>query len=316
MHKSIPLFILLCFLGSISATSFAIGYSLTDFRTDSNQTLLGLGVTPLPSLILCTNSISFLPNMAMSGKMIPADYVEMYYKGKLDSYVMCFKNFRCNLKFLDGSNYMNISSSDPLSTFMNMTNVSTLMTYTGSCQVFDKVGGNATTEERYLSIIGPQGINNVTNTYNNVTNIINISNITPGHTNTVDVLSVLALVIIILFIAASFADMRILGVLASLLLLLMGVMIITDGIVYKVGSITGGNNNVVNGGYTNISGNTTFKNESSITYLNTTTTDTYAKMTVPYVDFGQTFGLILILLSMFGMLHYGMGVGKFLNQGE
>jgi hypothetical protein len=307
---------MLLLVSILSPTSVVVGYSFIDFRENNGQTFLGLGISQHMGAILCTNSIAFLPSMAMSGKMIQADFVEMHYQGSLTPHVVCFKNFQCELKFIDGTPYKNITSTDPNSIFMNITNVSTLMTYKGVCQVFDKLGNNATTEERFLSIIGTQGINNVTNIINNVTNIINISNITPGHTNTIDVLGVLALIIIILFIAAQFADMRILGVLASLLLVTMGAMVISDGIVYKVGTITGGEDTTSTGGYSNISGNTTFMNETAITYKNTTITDSYAKMSVPFVDFSQTIGLIFILIGMFGMLHYGLGVGKYLQTGK
>ena len=128
-----------------------------------------------------------------------------------------------------------------------------------------------------------------------------------------EVFEIFAIIIIILFLAAQFADMRVLGVFASLLMLLMGVMIITDGIVYKVGSMTSGEDTIVKDSFSNTSDNFTYLNESAITYKNTTLTNAYAKMTVPFVDFSQTLGLILILLSMFGMLHYGLGVGQALR---
>lgn len=313
-HKHTIALAFLFLMGALQATTLMLGYGLADIRENTNQSFLAMGVTPYDGTMLCANSISFTNNMAMSGKMIPADYVEMHYQGVLAPHVICYKNYTCILKYLDGSFYKTISSSDPLSVFLNMTNVSTLMTYQGQCFVYDKLGNNASTEARYLSIVGPQGINNVTVT--NITNIINISNITPGHVNTVEVFTVLAVVIILLFLAAQFADMRILGVFASLLLLLMGVMITTDGIVYKVGTITGGSDMSHKGGSTNVSGNLTFTNSTEVTYKNTTTTDSYAYMTTPYVNFSQTLGLVLILISMFGMLHYGLGVGKYLNTGK
>ena len=161
-------------------------------------------------------------------------------------------------------------------------------------------------------------ITNITNitSITNITNVTQISNITPGHNNTIDVLIVLAIIIFILFIAAELACMRILGVFASLLLLMLGLMILTDGIVYKVGDITIGTDSAAKfGNYHNISGNITL-NETSLTHLNQTTADMYAEMTVPYVKFNEFIGLVLLLLSLFGMLHYGLGVGKFLNQGK
>ena len=161
-------------------------------------------------------------------------------------------------------------------------------------------------------------ITNITNitVITNYTNITQISNITPGHNNTIEVLGVLALIIIILFLAAQLGEMRILGVFASLLLLLLGLLIITDGVVYKVGGITiGADNEAKIGNYQNVSGNVTL-NETSVTRVNETSTDMYAEMSVPYVNFNEMLGLVLVLLSLFGMLHYGLGVGKYLNQGK
>ena len=154
---------------------------------------------------------------------------------------------------------------------------------------------------------------NITN-ITTITNITNISNITPGHVNTIEVLSVLFAIILILFIAAQLAEMKILGVFAALLLVLIGVIIYTDGIVYHVGTITGGSNTVLKGAATNSTGNSSYLNETAVTYLNESATNQYAYMSVPYVDFGQVVGLVCILLGIFGMLHYGLGVGKFLNE--
>jgi len=305
------LFTILFLSTSFANSTFILGYGFADLRENNNQSFLALGVAPYDGTYLCANAISFLPNMAMSGKMIPADYVEMRYQGALSPLVVCYKNYTCILKYFDGSYYATISSSDPLSTFLNMTNVTTLMSYRGQCVVFDKLGGNATTEDRYLSIIGPQGINNVTVT--NITNVLNITNLTPGRTNTVDVISVIAVIIILLFIAGHFGEMPILSVFASLLLIIVGIFVSVDGIVYPVGNITGGSNSAFKGGSSNISGNITFINESEITYLNETTAVMYAKMTVPIIDFSATLGLILILLGMFFLLTYALKFAKDLS---
>jgi hypothetical protein len=310
LHKhALAYAFLLMLFGTLSSTSFLVGYGFADMREDNNQSFLALGVTPMTGTVLCSNSISFLPNMAISGAVLPTNYVELHYQGVLSPPVVCYKNYTCVLKYINGTYYNTISSSDPLSVFLNMTNVSTMMSYKGQCIVYDQLGGNATTEDRYLTIIGPVGVNTVTNT----TNIINISNITPGHTNTVDIFEIFAILIILLFIAAQFSNMPILGVFAALLLMLMGIMILTDGIVYKVGASTSGDDMVYASGSTNVSGNTTYTNETVITYKNTTLTNAYAKMTVPYVDFSSTLGLILILISMFGILHYSLQVGESLR---
>lgn len=149
-----------------------------------------------------------------------------------------------------------------------------------------------------------------------VTNIVNISNITPGHVNTLEVVGIFTLIIIVLLFAAEFAEMRILGVFASLVLLLLGVIITTDGIVYKVGTIYGGTDSSLRlGQYDTSIANLTMMNSTTYTYPNTTSTDAYAYLSTPYFNFGQTLGFILILLSMFLMLHYALGVGKYLRTG-
>jgi hypothetical protein len=146
----------------------------------------------------------------------------------------------------------------------------------------------------------------------NTTNVLNIFNITPGQLNSIETLSVFALVVILLFLAASLADIPILGVFASLLLLLLGILILTNGVVYVSGTITGGDIISQAGGN---SSNFSFLNQTRITQ-NTTVTNTYSLLSVPYVNFGETLGLSLILLSMFGMLHYGLGVGETLRDGR
>ena len=149
--------------------------------------------------------------------------------------------------------------------------------------------------------------------YISVTNITQISNIIPGHINSIEVLGVLGILILILFGAATASDnMRILGVFASLIMLMLGIMVYTDGIVYKTGDTSIGTNNVLK----SISALNSTTNESATLSLNETSTNQYSYMTVPYVDFGQFLGTVLILLSMFGMLHYALGVGRFLNQGK
>jgi hypothetical protein len=304
--------LLFLFIGNLSATSLLLGYGFADMREDNNQSFLALGVTPYYGTYLCTNSISFLPNMGISGDVFSTDYVEMHYQGILTPSIVCYKNYTCSLQYVNGTYYRTISSSDPLSIFMNMTSVAFQKIYMGQCVVYDKIGGNATTEDRYLSIIGPPGTN-----VTNITNVINIINVVPGRYNTVDVIGIIALIIIILFCAAQFCDMRILGVFASLLLMFTGVIIMTSGIAYRAGSIVSGGDTYANvSASMSISGNVTYTNTTSIIYKNTTSTNTYAIMTVPYVNFSQTLGLILMLISMFGLLHYGLGVGRYLNQGK
>lgn len=168
----------------------------------------------------------------------------------------------------------------------------------------------------YGSLSVSSEVTNVTQLTNitNITNIVNISNLTPGTINTIETLGVLAAICIILFLAAHLTEQRILGVFASLLLLLLGVMIVTDGIAYDVGEIQGGANTLNANSMANTSGNLTYTNTSSIEYYNVTSTNMYAPMEVPYVDFAQTVGLVLLLLSMFGLLYYGLGVGEALNK--
>lgn len=301
--------VFLMLLGSLAATQVSIGYVFSDKQIADGRVVLGLGVSAIHGTALCGNSISFTANTPPSGSELMADYVEMHYQGILTPHVSCYKNYTCILNYFNGSYYKTVSSSDPLSVFQNMTNLSYPVMYTGQCVVYDKLGSNATTDLRYLSINGYPGTVYVNKT------IINIVNITPGHINTVDVYSILFIIALILFIAASFASMRILGVFASLILILIGMMLITDGIVYPVGTIHGGDNTMITTNNSSIIGNVTYTNSTAITYMNTSTATTYAPMTVSGIDFADTLGLFMVLLAMFGMLYYGLGVGKYLNKG-
>ena len=311
--------LLISTVSAIEVNYTIIGYGFIDLnnQTEMNYTLLGLGMNAVYfSNGSCALTITYVSPMPASGSIIqnpnPITYVAHYYNTTTNNPIMCPETITAYVYGVDGSL---LSSASGNATFANTTNITNnLMVYVNATVSSTGGASASTTTRQYMLLLS--GITNVTNIVNNVTNILNISNITPGHVNTIEVLSVLAFIILILFLAAQFANMRILGVFASLLLLLMGVMIYTDGIVYKVGDIVGGADTAIKDSTSNTSGNTTFLNESTTTYKNTTSTNSYAYMTVPYVNFGQTVGTILILLSMFGMLHYGLGVGKYLNTGQ
>ena len=164
-------------LGSVDATSFSLGYGFSDMRNVNNQTLLGLGVGPRPASIICANGISFAPSMTISGAILSSNYLDYYYNSSLvPTYAACFSNYTCALTQLDGTPYKTISNADPMSVFMNMSNVTSAMTYKAQCFVFDKVGTNASTEQRVITfniniVIPPTPILNTTE-YTNETMVI------------------------------------------------------------------------------------------------------------------------------------------------
>jgi hypothetical protein len=168
---------LLMMIASLSATSVVLGYGFTDLRNVSNQSILGLGVAPRPSSILCGNVISFSSGMVVSGTIIPYTYLNMYYNATDHTpYAACYKNYTCELTHLSGVVANTISSSNQASVFLNITNITSLMTYNARCYVYDKIGGSNMTEQRLLSfttvIIPPTPPQNYTSVeYTNGTTI-------------------------------------------------------------------------------------------------------------------------------------------------
>ena len=169
---------LFLFIGNIFANSFSLGYGFSDMRNVNNQTLLGLGPTPKPTTILCANGISFAPAMAVSGAILPSNYLDYKYNSSLTPYAACFSNYTCALTYIDGTPYKTVSNSDPYSIFTTMSNITTAMTYKAQCFVYDKVGGNASsTEQRLISfsveiVIPPFPSDLNTTEYTNETTVI------------------------------------------------------------------------------------------------------------------------------------------------
>lgn len=103
------------------------------------------------------------------------------------------------------------------------------------------------------------------------------------------------------------------GVMAALLLLMLGLWVLTDGMQYKTGetvttSITGTNpttsTETVDGNVTTIYLNTTMNQTESAT-----TAYVYANIPeTPYFSMVTLLGLVMILLSMYGLLHYAMEI--------
>jgi hypothetical protein len=118
--------------------------------------------------------------------------------------------------------------------------------------------------------------------------------------------------IVILFVFSETPNKAIIGVFTSLLLLLLGVWVIYDPITMMSGT-------QLTGTQTTVSNSTTIANYTSSTSIETrnfTTNYTYtppANNAYTKLSYSGLIGLFLVLLSMFGMLHYGLRVGQDLN---
>lgn len=123
---------------------------------------------------------------------------------------------------------------------------------------------------------------------------------TEGHTNTLENIGLFALLIVLLLIGTYLSNIKILGVFASMLLLIMGIWIAVDGVYIKTGELTGGQSGVFTNNTTN----------STTTWTNQTATNLYSKIEIPNLipsaTFGSIVGLACILISMYGMLYFGM----------
>jgi len=127
-----------------------------------------------------------------------------------------------------------------------------------------------------------------------------------------EIAGLFGIIVILLFLFAETGGKVILGVFASLLMLLLGVWIIADPLTFKIAEHTVGTE-IIQTNQTIIGGNTT---TSSISTLNVTVNSTFVSPSNPtYIplSYSGTVGLALALLSMFGMLHYGLRVGKEIN---
>lgn len=117
--------------------------------------------------------------------------------------------------------------------------------------------------------------------------------------------------LILLFIFAEIGDKKILGVFASLLLLIFGIVIGVDNIAFKVGETKIINDNSAEQSTSEVVLDITSTNTTKTITGNETTTFLYASpAAMPYVPLGyaQLFGLCMILLSLYGMYWYGLNV--------
>ena len=127
-----------------------------------------------------------------------------------------------------------------------------------------------------------------------------------------EVFGLFGLIVFLLFVFAETQGKTMLGVFASLMMLLLGIWVIVEPIYFKVAEhITGTETTLKN--ETNTAGNLT---SSSIKTYNVTSNSTYVPPSDPSftpLSYSGIIGLALVLLSMFGMLHYGLRVGKEIN---
>lgn len=130
-----------------------------------------------------------------------------------------------------------------------------------------------------------------------------------------DVFMSLAIVIVVLFAYSELKGKKILGVLASLISLLLGVFVISDPIANKVGERTTGTFTEQRTTQKNITSGNFVK--SSVNVVDSPANYSYTVVSDPSVSplpFSGLIGLILVALSIFGLLHYGMAVGRDLNE--
>lgn len=123
---------------------------------------------------------------------------------------------------------------------------------------------------------------------------------------------VISFLIIILFIYAQLPDKAIIGVFASLIMLVLGAWLFTDPIAIQTSSNISGEN--ISRRFQSVNENIIFgTSEKSI---NITANSSYTSISAPSyfsLSLSEIIGLILASCSMFGMLHYGLIVGRDLN---
>jgi parallel beta-helix repeat protein len=125
--------------------------------------------------------------------------------------------------------------------------------------------------------------------------------------NRLEIIAAAAIALLILFGFAFFADLAPLGVLASVLLILLGVWVYFGSIYVQTGEVDVGQNTIMN--VTGADNSTT-----TIVYTNATKVYQYDKIEVPYLkvigienaDAGNVAGFVLLLLALYGMLHFAL----------
>ena len=124
--------------------------------------------------------------------------------------------------------------------------------------------------------------------------------------NTAETIGIIVLLILLIFISTILSDIKVLGVVGAVLMLLLGLWISMAGIYYKSGEVNTGKNTVVS-----IYSNTTNLTVKS-TYTNNTIVNTYDIIQVPLVNIigvsnataNTLLGLVVVLLGMFAMIYY------------
>ncbi len=105
---------------------------------------------------------------------------------------------------------------------------------------------------------------------------------------------------LIIFIFAETAkDRRVIGIVASMLLILLGLWIYFDGIQIQSGEVKAVNLNEFH--------NITAPNYDNVTITgNETTTATYTSITTSLIDFNTLLATVLILCAIFGVMYYAL----------
>ncbi len=128
--------------------------------------------------------------------------------------------------------------------------------------------------------------------------------------NTIDTFLIISLLILLIFLATSMSNIKVVGVVGGILLLLLGMWVITDNLFYKVGvsGLKYQTNEVIN----NITTNTTII--GSLIYVNDSSVNRYQEIQVPIV--GGTAGIkakdilgfSIILIALYAIMHYAQGI--------
>lgn len=128
--------------------------------------------------------------------------------------------------------------------------------------------------------------------------------LTNAPVNTLPTITIISLLILVIFVACVFMQNKILGVLASIMLIMLGLWVATAGIWYQTGFNTVGATTQI----------IASANNSTSTYqlINTTKAYNFQKIEYPKIlnisapiDAGQLLGLITILIGVYGCFYYG-----------
>jgi hypothetical protein len=128
--------------------------------------------------------------------------------------------------------------------------------------------------------------------------------------NTIDNFLIISLLILLIFLATSLSNIKIIGVVGAILLLLLGIWVLSDNLYYKIG-ITGVKYQTNSVSYDNSTNVTTMGN---IVFVNESTVNQYQEIQVPSVagtagvKAKDILGLTLLLLGIYATMYYAMGI--------